>query len=67
MLGLYSDPFDWINVLFYGGFIQDRATTSISLYMDLPRWNRKMEAAAKARRAESVSRSYGQMDLDSDA
>src|SRR5262249_42993552 len=42
----YPDPFDWINVLFYGGFIQAENNVNYS-YMDLPKWNRKMEAAAK--------------------
>ena len=58
----YPDPFDWINVLFYGGFIQAENNVNLS-YMDLPKWNRKMEAAAKLvgpKRFEA----YGQMDLD---
>ena len=58
----YPDPYDWINVLFYGGFIKPENNANYS-YMDVPRWNRKMEAAAKLvgpKRFEV----YGQMDLD---
>ena len=58
----YPDPYDWINVLFYGGFIQPENNVNYS-YMDLPRWNRKMEAAAKLV-GPSRLRVYSQMDLD---
>jgi ABC-type oligopeptide transport system substrate-binding subunit len=58
----YPDPYDWINILFYGPSIQPENNINYS-YMDLPKWNRKMEAAAKLvgpKRFEA----YGQMDLD---
>ena len=58
----YPDPFDWISVLFYGGFIRDENNTNYS-YMDNPRWNRKMEAAAKLV-GPARFKVYGQMDLD---
>jgi len=58
----YPDPFDWINVLFYGGFIQAENNVTYS-YMNLPRWNRKMEAAAKLVGPKRL-KVYGQMDLD---
>src|SRR5262245_18653268 len=58
----YPDPFDWINVLFYGGSIQDEYSINYS-QMNLPKWNRKMEAAAKLVGPKRL-RVYGQMDLD---
>jgi oligopeptide transport system substrate-binding protein len=58
----YPDPYDWINVLFYGGFIKPENNVNYS-YMDVPRWNRKMEAAAKLVGPKRF-RVYGQMDLD---
>ena len=58
----YPDPFDWINILFYGGFIQPENNVNYS-YMDLPRWNRKMQAAANLVGPKRF-KIYGQMDLD---
>ena len=58
----YPDPYDWINVLFYGGSIQAENNVNYS-YMDLPRWNRKLEAAAKLVGPKRF-KVYGQMDLD---
>ena len=58
----YPDPFDWINVLFYGGFIQAEGNVNYS-YMNDPTWNRKMEAAAKLVGPKRL-KVYGQMDLD---
>ena len=58
----YPDPFDWINILLYGGFIQPENNVNYS-FMDLPKWNRKMEAAAKLVGPERY-KVYGQLDLD---
>jgi ABC-type transport system substrate-binding protein len=58
----YPDPFDWINVLFYGGFIKAENNVNYS-YMDLPKWNRKMDAAAKLVGPKRF-KVYGQLDLD---
>jgi ABC-type transport system substrate-binding protein len=58
----YPDPFDWFNNLLYGGSIQAEYNVNYS-YMDLPKWNRKMEAAAKLVGPKRY-RVYGQLDLD---
>ena len=58
----YPDPYDWINVLLYGGTIGDENNVNYS-YMDLPKWNRKMEAAAKLVGPKRF-KVYGQLDLD---
>jgi ABC-type oligopeptide transport system substrate-binding subunit len=58
----YPDPYDWINILFYGPSIEAENNLNIS-YMDLPKWNRKMEAAAKLVGPKRF-KVYGQMDLD---
>jgi peptide/nickel transport system substrate-binding protein len=58
----YPDPFDWINRLLYGGFIKAENNVNYS-YMDLPKWNRRMEAAAKLVGPKRF-KAYGQLDLD---
>jgi peptide/nickel transport system substrate-binding protein len=58
----YPDPYDWINVLFYGPSIQAVNNINYS-YMNLPKWNRKMAAAAKLVGPKRF-KVYGQMDLD---
>ena len=58
----YPDPFDWINILLYGGGIQAENNVNYS-YMDVPKWNRRMEAAAKLVGPKRL-KVYGQMDLD---
>jgi len=58
----YPDPYDWINVLFYGPAIRDEGNINYS-YMNLPKWNRKMEAAAKLVGPKRF-KVYGQMDID---
>ena len=58
----YPDPYDWINILFFGPSIQPENNVNLS-YMDLPRWNRKMAAAAKLVGPKRF-KVYGQMDLD---
>ncbi len=42
----YPDPYDWINILLYGGAIQPTNNVNYS-YMNVPKWNKKMETAAK--------------------
>jgi len=58
----FPDPYDWINILFYGPSIQPENNVNLS-YMDLPKWNRKMEAAAKLVGPKRF-KVYGQLDLD---
>ena len=58
----YPDPYDWLNVLFDGTFIQAENNVNVS-YMDLPKWNRKFEAAARLVGPRRF-RVYGQLDLD---
>jgi peptide/nickel transport system substrate-binding protein len=58
----YPDPYDWINILLYGGSIQAENNNNYS-YMNIPKWNKKMEAAAKLVGPKRL-KVYGQMDLD---
>jgi ABC-type transport system substrate-binding protein len=58
----YPDPYDWINVLLSGKTVHDENTVNYSR-MNLPRWNRKMEAAAMLVGPKRY-KVYGQMDLD---
>jgi peptide/nickel transport system substrate-binding protein len=58
----YPDPFDWINILLYGPTIEAENNVNYS-FMDLPKWNRKMEAAAKLVGPKRL-KVYGQLDLD---
>jgi hypothetical protein len=58
----YPDPYDWLNVLFDGNFIQAENNVNYS-YMNLPKWNRRMEAAAKLVGPKRF-KVYGQLDLD---
>ena len=58
----YPDPYDWINVLFDGNTIQAENNTNAS-YMNLPKWNRRMEAAARLVGPKRF-KVYGQLDLD---
>ena len=58
----YPDPYDWINTLLSGKTVHDENTVNYSR-MDLPKWNAKMDAAAKlvGRKRFKV---YGQLELD---
>jgi len=58
----YPDPYDWINILLYGGNIQSENNNNYS-YMNVPKWNRKMQAAARLVGPKRL-KVYGQMDLD---
>jgi peptide/nickel transport system substrate-binding protein len=58
----YPDPYDWINILLYGGGIQAENNVNYSYFND-PKWNKKMQAAAKLVGPKRLQ-VYGQMDLD---
>jgi ABC-type transport system substrate-binding protein len=58
----YPDPYDWINILLYGKSIQDENNVNYS-YFNNPRWNRRMENAAKLVGPKRL-KVYGQMDID---
>jgi ABC-type oligopeptide transport system substrate-binding subunit len=58
----YPDPYDWINVLLYGKSIQAENNVNYS-YFNSPKWNRKMEAAARLVGPNRL-KVYGQLDLD---
>jgi ABC-type transport system substrate-binding protein len=58
----YPDPFDWINVLLNGRTVDDENSVNYS-FMNLPKWNRKMAAAARLIGPKRF-KVYGQMDLD---
>jgi len=58
----YPDPYDWINILLYGKGIQ--ATNNVNYsYMNIAKWNKKMESAAKLVGPKLLS-TYGKLDLD---
>jgi peptide/nickel transport system substrate-binding protein len=58
----YPDPYEWINRLFDGNLLKPENNVNLS-YMNLPKWNRKMEAAARLVGPRRF-RVYGQLDLD---
>ncbi len=58
----YPDPYDWINILLYGGAIQASNNVTYS-YMDIKKWNKKMESAAKLTGPKRLT-VYGKMDID---
>ena len=58
----YPDPYDWINILLYGGNIQAENNNNYS-YMNIAKWNRKMQAAARLVGPKRL-KVYGQLDLD---
>jgi peptide/nickel transport system substrate-binding protein len=57
----YPDPYDWINILLYGGGIQAENNVNYS-YMNIPKWNHKMEAAARLVGPKRLQ-VYGNLDL----
>jgi peptide/nickel transport system substrate-binding protein len=58
----YPDPYDWINILLYGKGIQAQNNVNYS-YMNVAKWNKKMESAAKLVGPKRLS-TYGKLDLD---
>jgi peptide/nickel transport system substrate-binding protein len=58
----YPDPYDWLNILLYGGAIQAENNNNYSYFND-PKWNRKMAKAARLVGPTRL-RVYGQLDLD---
>ena len=58
----YPDPYDWINILLYGGNIQAENNNNYS-YMNIPAWNKKMTSAARLVGPKRL-KVYGQLDLD---
>jgi len=58
----YPDPYDWINILLFGGNIQAENNNNYS-YMDIAKWNKKMQSAARLVGPKRL-KVYGQLDLD---
>jgi len=58
----YPDPYDWINVLLYGGNIVDENNVNYS-YFNSSTWNKRMERAAQLVGPNRL-KVYGQLDLD---
>jgi peptide/nickel transport system substrate-binding protein/oligopeptide transport system substrate-binding protein len=58
----YPDPYDWINILLYGGGIQAENNVNYSYFND-PKWNKKMQQAAKLVGPKRLQ-VYGNLDLD---
>jgi ABC-type transport system substrate-binding protein len=58
----YPDPYDWINVLLYGGNIQAENNVNYS-YMNVSKWNKKMSAAARLTGKKRLT-TYGKLDID---
>ena len=58
----YPDPYDFINVLLYGGNIQAENNNNLA-YFNNPAYNRKMARAARML-GEARLRTYGALDVD---
>lgn len=58
----YPDPYDFINILLYGGNIQADNNNNLA-YFNIPSYNRKMERAAKLL-GNARLRTYGALDID---
>jgi len=58
----YPDPYDWVNVLYYGGNIQAENNVNYS-YMNISKWNKKMEKAALLVGRKRLS-TYGKLDIN---
>jgi len=57
----YPDPYDWLNVLLYGGAIQAENNNNYSYFND-PKWNRKLVKASGLVGPKRY-KAYGQLDL----
>ena len=58
----YPDPYDWLNILLYGPSIQSDNNVNYS-YMNIPKWNSKLAAAAKMV-GPNRYKTYGKLDID---
>jgi peptide/nickel transport system substrate-binding protein len=58
----YPDPYDWLNVLYYGGNIQAENNVNYS-YMNVSKWNKKLSSAARLVGPKRL-KTYGKLDLD---
>jgi ABC-type oligopeptide transport system substrate-binding subunit len=58
----YPDPYDFINVLLFGGNIQSENNVNYS-YFNNAKWNKKMAAAARLVGAKRLA-AYGKLDVD---
>jgi len=58
----YPDPYDWLNILLYGGNIQAENNNNYS-YMNIGKWNKKMASAARLVGPKRL-KVYGQLDID---
>ena len=48
----YPDPYDWLNVLLYGGGIQAENNVNFS-YLNNAKWNKKLDVSCQARWREA--------------
>src|ERR1044072_8929979 len=58
----YPDPYDWLNILLYGGNIQAGNNNNYS-YINIARGHKKMASAARLVGPKRL-KVYGQLDLD---
>ena len=58
----YPDPYNWINILLYGPSIQAENNVNYA-YMNVAKWNKKMETAAKLTGNKRLT-TYGKLDID---
>ena len=63
MVARLSGTYDWVNILLYGGNLRHRNYNVNYSKMDLPKWNARMEAAAKLVGVKRY-KAYGRLDLD---
>jgi ABC-type oligopeptide transport system substrate-binding subunit len=58
----YPDPYDFINILLFGGFIQPENNVNYS-YFNEPKWNKKMATAAR-KVGPARLKAYAKLDVD---